>query len=47
MMLKKVLGVNDVRHWFYLAAKPPNMGVVVDGIACPLHRPTAYSRQKR
>jgi hypothetical protein len=44
-MLEKVLRVSAVRRWFYLAAKPPHVGVGVDGIACPLHRPTAYSRQ--
>jgi hypothetical protein len=33
--------------WLYMAAKPSHVGVDVDGLACPLHRPTAYSRQMR
>jgi hypothetical protein len=33
--------------WLYLATKPFHMGVDVDGLACPLHRPTTYSRQTR
>jgi hypothetical protein len=35
------------RHWLYLAAKPSHVGVDVDRLACPLHRPTAYSHQSR
>jgi hypothetical protein len=35
MILEKVLGVGVVRHWCYLAAKPPRVGVIVDGLACP------------
>jgi hypothetical protein len=31
----------------YLAAKPAHVGVDVDRLACPLHRPTACSRQTR
>jgi hypothetical protein len=30
--------------WLYLAAKPSHVGVNVNGLACLLHRPTAYSR---
>jgi hypothetical protein len=33
-MLEKVLGVGAVKHWFYLAAKPPHLGVSVDRLAC-------------
>jgi hypothetical protein len=33
--------------WLYLAAKPSHVGVDVDGLACPLHCPTACSRQTR
>jgi hypothetical protein len=31
------------RCWPYLVAKPSHVGVDVDGLACPLHRPTACS----
>jgi hypothetical protein len=31
----------------YLAAKPTHVGVDLDGLACPLHRPMACSRQMR
>jgi hypothetical protein len=41
-MLEKVLGVDVVRHWLYLAAKPSHLGVDVDGLSCLLHCPTAY-----
>jgi hypothetical protein len=46
-MLETVLG--DVASWhrLYLAAKPSHVGVDVDGLAFPLHRPTTYSRQTR
>jgi hypothetical protein len=33
--------------WLYLAAKPSHVGVDVDVLACPLHHPTACSRQTR
>jgi hypothetical protein len=33
--------------WPYLAAKPSHVGVDVDELACPLHRPTACSHQTR
>jgi hypothetical protein len=46
-MLEKVLGVGAVRRWFYLTAKPPHVGVGVDGLACLLHRPTTCSYQMR
>jgi hypothetical protein len=48
--------VDDVRDgsWrccfttlLYLASKPAHVGVDVDELACPLHRPTAYVRQTR
>jgi hypothetical protein len=44
-MLEKVLGVGAMRHWLNLAAKPSHVEVDVDGLACPLHRPTACNRQ--
>jgi hypothetical protein len=47
MMLEKVLRVGAMRHWFYMAAKPPHMGIIVDRLACPLHRPMACSHQTR
>jgi hypothetical protein len=34
-MLEKVVGVGTMKRWFYLASKPPHVGVSVDGIACP------------
>jgi hypothetical protein len=39
----------DVVVWrrLYLAAKPSYMGVDVDGLSCPLCRPTAYGCQTR
>jgi hypothetical protein len=42
-----VLG--DVASWhrLYLAVKPSQVGVDVDGLACPLHRRTACSHQSR
>jgi hypothetical protein len=45
-VLKKVLGVGDVRHWLYLAAKPSYVGVDVDGIVgpCTVLRPIAIRR---
>jgi hypothetical protein len=33
------------RHRLYLAANPSHVGVDVDGVACPLHRPMTCSRQ--
>jgi hypothetical protein len=33
--------------WLYLAAKPAHVGFDVDGLAYPLHRPTACSHQAR
>jgi hypothetical protein len=33
--------------WLHLAAKPSHVGVDVDGLACPLHRPTVHSYQMR
>jgi hypothetical protein len=46
-MLEKVLGVSVVRRCIYFAAKPPHVGVDVDGLAYPLHRPMACSHQTR
>jgi hypothetical protein len=40
-----VLGDVALWHWLYLATKTSRMGVVVDGLACPLHHPTPYSYQ--
>jgi hypothetical protein len=31
-----------MRHLLYLAAKPSQVGVDVDGLSYPLHRPTTY-----
>jgi hypothetical protein len=33
--------------WLYLAAKSSHLGIDVDGIACPLHRPMVYDCQAR
>jgi hypothetical protein len=33
--------------WLYLVAKLSHVGVDVDGLACPLHRPTVCDRQMR
>jgi hypothetical protein len=46
-MLKKVFGVGAVRRWFYLAAKPPHVGVGVDWLACPPHHHMTYNHQMR
>jgi hypothetical protein len=46
-MLEMVLGVGVVRHWFYMAAKPPYVGLGVDGLACPLQRPTTCNHETR
>jgi hypothetical protein len=46
-MLEKVLRVGAMRRWFYLTAKPPHVGVSVDGLAYPLHRPMTCSCQMR
>jgi hypothetical protein len=45
--LEKVPG--DVTSWcqFYLAAKPPHVGVDVNGLAFPLHGSMACGRQMR
>jgi hypothetical protein len=42
-----VLGDVALRHRLYLAAKPSHMGVVVDGLAFPLRRPTVCNYQTR
>jgi hypothetical protein len=46
-MLEKVLGDVTLWCWFHLAAKPSHVGVDVDGLASPLHRPTTYNYQMR
>jgi hypothetical protein len=46
-MLEMVLGEVAGWHQLYLVAKPSDVGVDVDGLACPLHRPTVYSHQTR
>jgi hypothetical protein len=33
--------------WLYLMATPSHVGVNVDGLAYPLHRPTVHSCQMR
>jgi hypothetical protein len=33
--------------WLYLPTMPSHVGVNVDGLVCPLHHPTDYSRQTR
>jgi hypothetical protein len=43
-MLEKVLRDVASLCWLYLAAKPPHVGVDVDGLAYPLHHPMAYMR---
>jgi hypothetical protein len=45
MMLGTVLGEVVVLHRLYLATKPSHVGVDVDGLTCPLHRPMVRSRQ--
>jgi hypothetical protein len=41
------MALGDVALWhqLYLAAKPSHMGVDVDELACPLHRPVACCHQ--
>jgi hypothetical protein len=46
-MLEKVPGGVASRCWSYLVAKSSHMGVDVDGLAYPLHRPTSCSHQMR
>jgi hypothetical protein len=43
------MALGDIASWrqFYLAAKPSHVGVNVDGLVCPLHRPMACCRQMR
>jgi hypothetical protein len=47
MTLEKVFRDIASWGWLYLAAKPPHVGFDVDGIAYPLHRPTACRHQTR
>jgi hypothetical protein len=42
-----VLGDVASWRWLYLSAKPSHVWVNVDGLACPLYHPMAYSRQTR
>jgi hypothetical protein len=42
-----VLGVIASLRLLYLAARPSNVVIDVDGLANPLHRPTICSRQTR
>jgi hypothetical protein len=46
-MLKKVPRDHALRCWPCLVTKPSHVGVDVDGLACPLHHPTACSYQTR
>jgi hypothetical protein len=43
MVPRTVLGNAVPLIQLYLAAMPSNEGVNVDGLACPLHRPTVYT----
>jgi hypothetical protein len=43
-MLEKIPGYVASRCWPYLVAKPSHTGVDVDGLAGPLHHPTAVRR---
>jgi hypothetical protein len=42
-----VLGDTASWYWLYLVTKPSNMGVDVDGLPYPLHRPMTCSHQTR
>jgi hypothetical protein len=42
-----VLGDVASQRRLYLAAKPSHVGVDVDGLACPLHRPIVCSSQTK
>jgi hypothetical protein len=46
-MLENVLGVGAERHWLYLAAKPPHVGVDADGLSCSLHHSSTYGCRPR
>jgi hypothetical protein len=46
-MPRMILGDAIVLHWLYLAASPSHVGVDVDRLACPLHRPMACSCKTR
>jgi hypothetical protein len=46
-MLEKVLEDVALRCWPNLLAKSSHVRVDVDGLACPLHRPTTCSHQTR
>jgi hypothetical protein len=47
MMSKTVLGDIPSWHQLYLATSPSNVGVDVDGLACPLHHPMIYNHHTR
>jgi hypothetical protein len=46
-MLEKVPRDIASRCWPYLVAKSSHVGVDVNGLACPLHRPMSCSHQMR
>jgi hypothetical protein len=46
-MFGMVLGDVVMLHPLHLAAKPSHVGVGVDQLSCPLHRPTACNCQTR
>jgi hypothetical protein len=46
-MLGMVLGDVTSRRRLYLAAKPSHVGVDVDGLAFPQHRPVVSSREMK
>jgi hypothetical protein len=41
-MLEKFPGDIASWCWLYFVAKSSHVGADVDGVACPLHRPTAW-----
>jgi hypothetical protein len=46
-MLGMILGEIVSRHQLYVATNPSHVGVDVDGLAYPLHRPMVCSHQMR
>jgi hypothetical protein len=44
-MFERILEVGGVRNWPYLAAKPSQVGVHVEGTSCLLCHPTTDGRQ--
>jgi hypothetical protein len=47
MMPRMVLGDVALRRRLYLTAKSSHIGVDMDGLAYPLHRPTVCNRQTK